>query len=175
MAALNRSHWGHRLAANIGPNFASVFLEAAFDGGIARVPQSEWASTINFDALVWNADRMGGNSNTLMVGDLLFLIDHGMIVPSWTFGAFKVSPTSVWSAPEIRLHVARQYLSSDLPPFEVGPKWCTVVDRVLLGAIAAVIPPEWSDDNDRAEWLPFLEGRCAITEATASRLAELIP
>lgn len=165
--------WGGRLVGNVGPNFASCFVEGAVEA-TASIDHQRWADILNFDALVWNQDRA---QNYLCVGSDLFAIDHGMVAPTWTFaqpGLPPVTRDSVWGANELALHPAPGYLQGTLTPFNLSERWSAPLIAALLQDLGNIIPDSWSDVTDRTAWREFLGARHVVADATARSLAALV-
>jgi hypothetical protein len=149
---------------NVGLNFGSVVLDNV-SSDLARAATEEWASVLTFDALAFNSDRKASNPNLLWNGVVLFLIDHGFLALTWTFGVDGTTEASLYGEFNIRLHVGYQHLknagSTFAPPSDV---WIERVTRELIDWAVGFVPNEWASRAELDRLTSFLDARKRIAE-----------
>jgi len=174
-AALGRSEPDPELQvpikASVGLNLGLDFLPGSltFDPAAARRVEPELASAIVwFDAYVMNVDRTARNTNMLMWGKQLWLIDHGA---SLYFHHGSYDFEKAISAPfvPIRNHVLLPY-AADLAEADRMLRARLTPER--LAPIVAAVPDSWLESepgappaaDQRAAYLAFLIQRLEASQ-----------
>jgi hypothetical protein len=146
------------IVASAGLNLGVDFLPAAlpFSPAAGRAPDSGLAAAIVWlDALVTNVDRTAQNPNLLWWHDRLWLIDHGASL--YFHHAMPADPAHARNRfPAVRDHVLLPYASSIAA---ADDRLAEMVDDALLARIAAEIPDEWLDGDDRRIYVDYLHSR----------------
>jgi hypothetical protein len=110
------------------------------------------AAVVWFDALVTNVDRTAQNPNLLLWHDRLWLIDHGAAL--YFHHSAERDPTHARSPfPAIREHVLLPFAGSIHAADE---QLATRVTEAVLTGVAAAVPDEWLDDDDRRSYVEYL-------------------
>jgi len=159
--ATARHSSGPRIAANPGPNFGTVRLDAvseSIDGGV-----HDWAPVLAFDALGFNADRKGANPNTLWSGKALFVIDHGMLAPTWTFHIDGTTAASLYGPTNIHLHASFPVLKGKGAAYlEIASAWAERITLEFISWLRAQVPASWASAGEVDELFQFLGARAGI-------------
>jgi len=169
-AALGRSEPDPELQtpikASTGLNLGLDFLPGSltFDPAAARKVEPELASAIVwFDAYIMNVDRTARNTNMLVWGKQLWLIDHGSALyfhhGTYDFAASSRSPFAL-----IRNHVLLPYASMLAEADRTLRPRLTVE---MLARIVEAVPDSWLESapgappaaEQRAAYLAFLTQR----------------
>jgi hypothetical protein len=146
------------LAASAGLNLGVDFLPGAlpFNPAAGPAPEAELAADIVwFDALVTNVDRTAQNTNLLIWHDRLWLIDHGAAL-FFHHAAAEEAGHARKPFPAIRDHVLLPFAG---PIADADARLAPRVTAELLEEIAAAIPDEWLDGDDRQVYVDYLRGR----------------
>jgi hypothetical protein len=146
------------LVASAGLNLGVDFLPSA----LPFSPAAEWtpdpelaADVVWLDALVTNVDRTAQNPNLLLWHDRLWLIDHGAAL--YFHHALEPEPGHERTPfVAIREHVLLPFAASIE---EADERLAARVTPDLLEEIAAAIPDEWLDGDDREVYVAYLRGR----------------
>ncbi len=146
------------LVASAGLNLGVDFLPGAlpFSPAAGIVPDAALAADVVwFDALVTNVDRTAQNTNLLLWHDRLWLIDHGAAL--FFHHATTHEPDHARKPfPAIREHVLLPFAGSIVA---ADARLAQRVTPELLEEIAAAIPGEWLDGDDRAVYVAYLRER----------------
>jgi len=130
------------LAASEGTNLGLAFLPASvtFDPVAEPTVEAELASDIVwFDALVTNVDRTARNTNLLVSGGRLYLIDHGSTLyfhHSWAGYEARIRTPF----PAIRTHVL---LPAASRLEESDARLVPLLDEAAVRRIVGLVPDEW--------------------------------
>lgn len=131
--------------------FGSKFITGQFaswtiGNSISQAMAPQAASIFAFDAIVQNPDRRDGNSNCLVRGDELMIIDHelafshGLVIgwrPPWAVGGLRALETSGF-------HIFRAGLRNHAIDFvAIGDRWKALSDADIASYETAV-PHEWN-------------------------------
>ena len=155
---------GLRIAANIGANFGSVRIDSVLEA--VEGDDSEWAPVLMFDALAFNTDRMAGNPNALWTGKDLYLIDHGMLAPTWTFVIDGTTDTSLFGLTNTRLHAGFSRLQGKGASYaRIAQAWPNRVSFEFLRWLRLQVPAWWAPSAAVDELFRFLGARSAISRA----------
>ena len=146
------------LLASEGLNLGVDFLPGAlmFSPASGVTPDADLAARVVWlDALVTNVDRTAQNTNLLLWHDRLWLIDHGAAL------FFHHAPThepdhARKPFPAIREHVLLPFAGSIV---DADARLAQRATPELLEEIAAAIPDEWLDGDDRAVYVAYLRER----------------
>jgi hypothetical protein len=152
---------GVRVARNRGLNFGSLLIEGALEDPFAPGPE-HWASVLGFDAMAFNADRKVSNPNVLWTGEKLYVIDHGLVAPLWTFGVDGTGPGSLYGPVNIRLHASSQRLAKSGQSYNQVPDRWRQLPSDLRSWLLQSVPPNWAQGPDVAALLDFLWQRATI-------------
>jgi hypothetical protein len=162
-----------RLQANIGPNFGSVLITPVLELplGHARL----WAGPLSFDAMLLNGDRTAVNPNALFDGDQLYLIDHGLVAPTWEIDAQGKADMILFGTDRITSHagftsVFRQgqdYLAST-------SALAQLFDRDQFDSLRAWLPQEWLPQEEVDRLFAFLVARATIAHEQAEELKGVV-
>lgn len=174
MAHAGRNHpaAGGRLLDNIGANFGSRRIDSAL--AQACSDPNEWESPMAFDALSFNVDRKPSNPNVLWTGSVLYLIDHGLVAPTWTFEVDGTTAASTYGHVNIRLHAGFPFVQHQGRSF--GPctrSWTQRIDRRFVEWACAQVPSQWASAKELAELSNFLVARAGIADEQARELREV--
>jgi hypothetical protein len=146
------------LVASAGLNLGVDFLPSAlpFSPAAGEGVEPDLAADIVWlDALVTNVDRTPQNPNLLWWHHRLWLIDHGAAL--YFHHAPSRDPAHARTPfPAIRDHVLLPYASSVAAADE---RLAGRVDEQLLAAVAAAVPAEWLDGDDRRAYVEYLQER----------------
>jgi hypothetical protein len=143
------------LVASAGLNLGVDFLPSALPFSPAAEPVVDAdlaADIVWFDALVTNVDRTSQNPNLLWWHDRLWLIDHGAAL---YFHHARQDERAHARTPfaAIAQHVLLPYASSLESAHErLAPR----VTEELLEDVAAAVPDEWLDGDDRRRYVDYL-------------------
>jgi hypothetical protein len=143
------------LVASAGLNLGVDFLPSAlpYSPAVGPTPDADLAAAVVwFDALVTNVDRTAQNPNLLHWHDRLWLIDHGAAL--YFHHAAERDPTharSPFSA--IREHVLLPFAGSIDAADE---RLASQVTEAVLTDVAAAVPDEWLDGDDRRSYVEYL-------------------
>ncbi len=137
------------IKASPGLNLGLDYLPGSitFDPLLAKVDPTLAASIVWFDALVTNVDRTARNTNMLLWGGNLWLIDHGAALYFHHATSDFVS-RSRRPFPQIKDHVL---LPSAAPLGEVDAALASRLTPDVVRAIAGLVPDEWLDPGVRGE------------------------
>jgi len=143
------------LAASAGANLGVDFLPSAlpFNPAAGPAPEPDLAADVVwFDALVTNVDRTPQNPNLLWWHGRLWLIDHGAAL------YFHHAPEPEPGHARTRFaasagHVLLPYASSVAA---ADARLAPLVDATLLDEVAATVPDEWLDGDDRRRYVEYL-------------------
>jgi hypothetical protein len=131
------------LKASVGANFGLEFLHGAlaFDPAVdAKLVSSELAANIVWlDAYVTNVDRTPRNTNVLVCGKRIWLIDHGAALffhHRWQGWRERIKSPFPQIADHVLLHHAGDLRAADA---RLRP----LLDEPALTEIVASIPEEW--------------------------------
>src|SRR4029077_16869913 len=139
---------------NLGVDFLPGSLPFSPAAGI-EVDSAPAADIVWFDALVTNVDRTAQNPNLLLWHDRLWLIDHGAAL--YFHHAAEHEPGHERTPfPAIRGHVLLPFAASIA---DADARLAARVTPDLLEEIAAAIPDEWLDGDDREVYVAYLRGR----------------
>ena len=134
------------LRASVGANFGLAYLPGAlaFDPAVPADVSPELAAAIVwFDAFVTNVDRTARNTNLLLWGGQVWLIDHGAALyfhhqwPGWEARAQAPFP-------RIREHVLLT-LAGDLAAADARLR--PLLTDEAVRAVVAALPSEWLGDE----------------------------
>jgi hypothetical protein len=143
------------LVASAGLNLGVDFLPSAlpYSPAVGPAPAADLAAAVVwFDALVTNVDRTAQNPNLLLWHDRLWLIDHGAAL--YFHHSAERDPTHARSPfPAIREHVLLPFAGSIHAADE---QLATRVTETVLTGVAAAVPDEWLDDDDRRSYVEYL-------------------
>jgi hypothetical protein len=143
------------LVASAGLNLGVDFLPSAlpYSPAVGPAPAADLAAAVVwFDALVTNVDRTAQNPNLLLWHDRLWLIDHGAAL--YFHHSAERDPTHARSPfPAIREHVLLPFAGSIHAADE---QLATRVTEAVLTGVAAAVPDEWLDDDDRRSYVEYL-------------------
>jgi hypothetical protein len=146
------------LVASAGLNLGVDFLPGAlpFSPAAGITPDAVLAADVVwFDALVTNVDRTAQNPNLLLWHDRLWLIDHGAAL-YFHHAAVQEPEHERNRFPAIREHVLLPFAAS----IDDADEWLAQrVTPQTLEEIAAAIPAEWLDGDDRELYVSYLRGR----------------
>jgi HipA-like protein len=141
------------LTASAGLNLGVDFLPSALPFSPAAEPSVDpdlAADIVWFDALVTNVDRTAQNPNLLWWHGRLWLIDHGA---SLYFHHADAGTAHAELRFDLRAHVLLPYASSLEDAQErLAPR----VTEALLEDVAAAVPDEWLEGNDRRRYVDYL-------------------
>jgi hypothetical protein len=141
------------LTASAGLNLGVDFLPSALPFSPAAKPEVDpelAANIVWFDALVTNVDRTAQNPNLLWWHGRLWLIDHGASLYFHHTGADTSHARSTF---DVSAHVLLPYASSLEAAHErLAPR----VTEALLEDVAAAVPDEWLDTDDRRRYVDYL-------------------
>lgn len=154
------------IAASPGTNLGVDFLPGAlpYSPAVAWQPDPALAADIVWlDALTTNVDRTPQNPNLLLWHDRLWLIDHGAALYR-QHGGLDPAVDALRPFPQIAQHVllprAGSILAADA---RLAPR----VDRALLEAVVARVPPEWLTGPPPAAYVDYLQRRVARSASIA--------
>ncbi|MBV9804444.1 MAG: aminotransferase class I and II, partial [Solirubrobacterales bacterium] len=161
------------ITGSAGSNLGVDFLPGALPytpGGPWRPDARQAADIVWLDALTTNVDRTPRNPNLLIWHERLWLIDHGAALYLQHGGLDPVGHAGR-TFPMIADHVLLPYAGSIL---EAHGRIAPVVDRGLLEAIVALVPPGWFTGGDPADtYVDYLARRVAsaafVEEAERAR------
>jgi hypothetical protein len=138
------------LDASAGINLGLDFLPGALPFSPALPPAPEQAADVVWlDSLVLNVDRTPRNPNLLRWHRRTWLIDHGAALYVH-HGGGDVLANAGSRFPAIRDHVLLPYAGSIA---EADARLAPRLDRAVLEAIEALVPPDWRGDAPYAEHL----------------------
>jgi hypothetical protein len=143
------------LEASVGLNLGVDFLPSAlpFNPAAGPAPDPDLAAYIVwFDALVTNVDRTAKNTNMLWWHGRLWLIDHGASL--YFHHAPEPDPHHARRRFDaIDEHVLLPYASSLA---SAGERLRPLVTETLLEDVAAAVPDEWLEGDDRRRYVDYL-------------------
>ena len=143
------------LVASAGVNLGVDFLPSALPFSPAAEPDVDpdlAADIVWFDELVTNVDRTSQNPNLLWWHGDLWLIDHGAAL-YFHHGATDDETHARTPFAAISEHVLLPYASS---PVAAGERLRPRVTEPLLVDIAAAVPDEWLEADDRRRYVDYL-------------------
>ena len=155
------------LRGSVGANFGLEFLHGAlaFDPAVdaALVSAESAADIVWFDAFVTNVDRTPRNTNLLVCGSQVWLIDHGAALffhHRWSGWRQRIQSAFPQIAEHVLLGRAGDLQAADA-------RLHRRLDSASLQAIVASIPEEWlgeepefaTTDDLRAAYVGYLEER----------------
>jgi hypothetical protein len=136
------------LRGSVGANFGLEFLPGtlAFDPAVdARLVSPEFAAEVVWlDAYVTNVDRTPRNTNMLVRGERVWLIDHGAALffhHRWSGWPERIQSPFVQIADHVLLHAAGDLSAADA---RLRPR----LDEAVLRAIVESVPDEWLDEDE---------------------------
>jgi hypothetical protein len=166
------------LRGSVGTNFGLAYVPAAlpFDPAVeARLTPDLAAAIVWFDAYLTNVDRTPRNTNILVSGERLWLIDHGAALyvhHRWAGWEERVQAPF----PQIQQHVLLAQ-AGDLAAADarLRPR----LGEAELRDLVATIPDEWLADDHfpsqaahRAAYVSYLMGRLAEPRAWLAEAQE---
>jgi hypothetical protein len=135
------------LRASVGANFGLEFVPGAlaFDPAVdMRLVSTEMAADIVWlDAYVTNVDRTPRNTNLLVSGERVWLIDHGAALffhHRWVGWLERIQSPFVQIADHVLLHAAGDLRAADA---RLRPR----LDAVTLNSVVESVPDEWLDEE----------------------------
>jgi hypothetical protein len=136
------------LRGSVGANFGLAFLPGAlaFDPAVdGRYVSAELAAEIVWlDAYVTNVDRTPRNTNLLVSGGRVWLIDHGAALffhHRWAGWRDRIQSPFAQIADHVLLTTAGDLSAADA---RLRPR----LDGAALAAIVASVPDEWLDEEE---------------------------
>jgi len=157
------------LRGSVGANFGLAFLPGAlaFDPAVdARLVSPEFAAEVVWlDAYLTNVDRTPRNTNLLVSGGRVWLIDHGAALyfhHRWSGWRDRIQSPFVQIADHVLLHLAGDLSAADA---RLRPR----LDEAALLAIVQSVPEEWLDEQD-LEFASLAEQRQAYLTYLVERL-----
>ena len=137
------------------------------------------ADVVWFDAYVTNVDRTSRNTNLLVCGERVWLIDHGAALyfhHRWSGWRERIQSPFAQIADHVLLHAAGDLAAADA---RLRPR----LDKSMLTAIVESVPEEWLDaeeeefidlDDQRQAYLTYLVERLNgprawLTEAASAQ------
>ncbi len=136
------------LRASGGLNLALDYLPGslAFDPAVTTVEAALAARIVWFDALITNVDRTPRNTNMLVWGHKLWLIDHGAAL-TFHHGA-ELAPRGRAPFPHVRHHVLLP-AAGDLRA--VDDELAARLPASRLAEIVSLVPDDWLGEDPGAE------------------------
>ena len=135
------------LSGSVGANFGLEYLPGAlaFDPAVdARLISADFgAEVVWLDAYVSNVDRTPRNTNLLVCGQQVWLIDHGAALyfhHRWSGWRERIQSPFVQIADHVLLHLAGDLETADA---RLRPR----LDRAVLTAILQSVPDDWLGDE----------------------------
>jgi HipA-like kinase len=135
------------LSGSVGANFGLEYLPGAlaFDPAVdAPLLTAEFAADVVWlDAYTTNVDRTPRNTNLLVCGQQVWLIDHGAALffhHRWSGWQERIQSPFVQIADHVLLHVAGDLRAADA---RLRP----LLDEAVLTEIVAGVPEEWLGDE----------------------------
>jgi len=155
------------LRASVGLNLGMAFVPNAFAFNplLQPPPPADLASAIVwFDAYITNVDRTVRNTNILVTGQNLWLIDHGAsLVFHHDWRDYLARSLSPW--PLVKDHVLLPFAAElELADAGVRPR----LSAALLSEIVGLVPEIWLE---RAPFANTTDHRQAYVDFLTSRLA----
>jgi hypothetical protein len=170
------------LQASVGANFGLEFVHGAlaFDPAVdARLASPEFAADVVwFDAYVTNVDRTPRNTNLLVAGQRVWLIDHGAALffhHRWAGWRERIQSPFTQVADHVLLQVAGDLHAAD-------ERMRPHLSRETLAGIVEHVPEEWFGEEPefadveahRQAYVTYLEGRLSgprawLAEAIAAK------
>jgi hypothetical protein len=136
------------LRGSVGANFGLGFLPAAlaFDPAVdARLVSAEFAADVVWlDAYLTNVDCTARNTNLLVSGERVWLIDHGAALffhHRWSGWRGRVQSPFTQIADHVLLHAAGDLAAADA---RLRPR----LSKSTLTAIVESVPEEWLDAEE---------------------------
>lgn len=164
---------GGRIAANVGANFGTTLIDAVTEAGDGAT--EDWAPVLGFDSLGFNADRKTGNPNALWTGSRLYLIDHGMLAPTWTFDVDGTTSSTLFGTVNIKLHAAYAVVKGRAPDFlTIANQWSTCITSEFLAWLRIQVPASWASARDVNDLFAFLEARSSIIRQQEQELRGIV-
>ena len=158
------------LRASVGTNFGLAYLPGAlaFDPAVdgALLTPEQAADIVWFDAFVTNVDRTSRNTNLLVLGQQVWLIDHGAALyvhHRWQGWRDRIQARFVQIADHVLLPLAGDLTAADA---RLRPR--LAVDD--FARVVASVPEEWFDD-DEAEFADLDAQRQAYVTYLSERLS----
>ena len=146
------------LIASAGLNLGVDFLPGALPFSPAAGPApapAQAADIVWFDALVTNVDRTARNTNMLLWHGRLWLIDHGASL-YFHHAAEQAEGHERTPFAAIAEHVLLPFAGSIE---EADARLAPRVTPELLQEIAAAVPEDWLDGDNRQVYVDYLRGR----------------
>ena len=136
------------LRASVGTNFGLAYLPGAlaFDPAVdsALLTPEQAADIVWFDALVTNVDRTSRNTNLLVLGQAVWLIDHGAALyvhHRWQGWRDRIQSPFAQIADHVLLPLAGDLTAADA---RLRPR----LDADVFARVVASVPEEWLDDEE---------------------------
>jgi len=136
------------LRASVGTNFGLAYLPGAlaFDPAVdgALLTPEQAADIVWFDAFVTNVDRTSRNTNLLVLGQQVWLIDHGAALyvhHRWQGWRERIQSPFVQIADHVLLPVAGDLTAADA---RLRPR----LNAEIFASVVASVPEEWFDDEE---------------------------
>jgi hypothetical protein len=157
------------LRGSVGANFGLEFLPGAlaFDPAVDAllVPPEFAAEVVWLDAYVTNVDRTARNTNLLVSGGRVWLIDHGAALffhHRWPGWRDRIQSPFAQIADHVLLDAAGDLTAADA---RLRPR----LDKSTLTAIVESVPEEWLDEQEE-EFIDLDEQRQAYLTYLVERL-----
>lgn len=154
------------LRDSVGPNFGLEFLPGAlaFDPAVdGRLVSPELAADVVWlDAYLTNVDRTARNTNLLVSGNRVWLIDHGAALffhHRWAGWQERIQSPFVQIADHVLLHLAGDLEAAD-------ERLREQLDASVLAAFVEALPDDWLTEE------PEFEDLAAQRQAYATYLVE---
>ena len=148
------------LAASVGLNLGVDFLPGALPFSPAAGPPPDAglaAEIVWFDAFVTNVDRSAKNTNMLLWHGRLWLIDHGAAL-YFHHAENRAEGHERTPFPAIAEHVLLPFAG---PIAAADARLAPRVTPELLQEVAAAVPNDWLEGDDRQVYVDYLLGRLA--------------
>ena len=176
------------LSGSVGANFGLEYLPGAlaFDPAVdARLISAEFAANVVWlDAYVTNVDRTPRNTNLLVCGEQVWLIDHGAALffhHRWSGWQERIQSPFTQIADHVLVHAAGDLEAADA---RLRPQ----LNETVLTAMVDCVPEDWLGDEpefedviaQRQAYVTYLHERLNglrpwLAEAVAARQREPKP
>ncbi len=140
----------HLLKANLGPNFGTIYHEAAHTWHPSRAALittellGVLTDVLTFDATVINGDRTGTKPNLLWNGKQALLIDHSYALPIHTADEATLASSPLFPESSVRAHCTFDILTGRGSAFDrLLTTWQAAVSDGDLQQLRGVIPASW--------------------------------
>jgi hypothetical protein len=164
---------GGRISRNTGWNFGLLRIDAHLEA--VEGSPGDWSPVLSFDALAFNGDRQLGNPNVLWDGLRLYVIDHGLLAPTWTFRVDQVTSSTLFGPSRIRQHAGFQMLQSKHEPYPThAAAWSSRITAEFLTWLRGQVPRTWAGSQDVDELFDFLGARATIARMQAEELCSVV-